>query len=130
MIYAYPAVLSPESDGRFSIWFPDLPGCATSGESKSDAIIKARDALGIWLSCAIDKAHTLPAPSDEVQVERGQMMTLVDIDFAAYRRFVDTKTVRKNVSLPAWQANMAEEAGLSLSQVLQEALIDRLGVSK
>jgi DNA polymerase III delta subunit len=35
--------------------------------------------------------------------------------------------VRKNVSLPAWLSRKADEAGLSLSKVLQEALLERLG---
>jgi len=40
----------------------------------------------------------------------------------------ETKSVIKTVSLPQWLAIMAEEAGISYSQALQEALKDRLGL--
>lgn len=34
----------------------------------------------------------------------------------------DTRAVRKNVSLPAWMATMAERRGVNCSQILQDAL--------
>ena len=52
MIYVYPATIQHEEDGRYSIWFEDLPGCATSGIDLPDALAKARDAMGLWLDGA------------------------------------------------------------------------------
>ena len=52
----------------------------------------------------------------------------MDVDLTAYRRSVDKKTVRRNVSLPSWLNNAAEEAGLNVSAVLQNALKQQLGV--
>jgi post-segregation antitoxin (ccd killing protein) len=48
----------------------------------------------------------------------------------AYRRSVDTKTVRRNVTLPNWLNQEAEAAHINVSKLLQEALMNRLGVSK
>ena len=56
--------------------------------------------------------------------------SLVDIDFDIYRRKVDTKTVRRNVTLPNWLNQEAEEAHINVSKVLQEALMAKLGVSR
>jgi post-segregation antitoxin (ccd killing protein) len=50
----------------------------------------------------------------------------VDIDFSEYRRAVDLKTVRRNVSLPSWLNAEAEKAGLNVSAVLQNALKQEL----
>lgn len=47
-----------------------------------------------------------------------------------YRRKVDTKVVRKNVSLPSWLNYEADRAGINVSRVLQEALMNVLGVSR
>lgn len=57
-------------------------------------------------------------------------MSLVDIDFMTYRRKIDTKTVRRNVTLPNWLNQEAEAAHINVSKVLQEALMSRLGVNK
>lgn len=48
--------------------------------------------------------------------------TLVDIDFDAYRRANDLRTVRKNVTIPSWLNSLAENAGINSSQILQEGL--------
>ena len=54
----------------------------------------------------------------------------MDVDFAEYRRKTDTKTVRRNVALPSWLNYEAEHAGINVSRVLQEALINVLGVQR
>ena len=51
------------------------------------------------------------------------------MDFDAYRRANDMRNVRKNVTLQSWLNDMAEKAGVNFSQVLQEALKQRLGVT-
>ena len=66
---------------------------------------------------------TMPHPAEQ------EIVTLVDIDFAAYRRANDLRTVRKNVTLPSWLNDLAERNGVNFSQVLQESLKERLHVS-
>ena len=33
---------------RWSAVFPELPGCATAGDSETEAIANAREALALW----------------------------------------------------------------------------------
>ena len=47
-----------------------------------------------------------------------------------YRRKIDTKTVRRNVALPSWLNYEAEHAGINVSRVLQEALMNVLNVNR
>ncbi len=56
--------------------------------------------------------------------------TLVDVDLTSYRKMLDNRTVRRNVTLPNWLNQEAEKAHVNVSQVLQEALMARLGVSR
>ena len=56
------------------------------------------------------------------------ILTYVDVDFSEYRRKIDTKTVRRNVALPSWLNYEAEHAGINVSRVLQEALMNVLNV--
>ena len=54
------------------------------------------------------------------------IQTLIDIDFAEYRRRMDNKMVRRNVTLPSWMDAAAEKEKINVSKVLQEALASRL----
>ena len=130
MVYVYPATIQHEEDGRYSIWFEDLPGCATSGETLADAIMMARDAMGGWLDCAMAHGDEIRTPSNlnDIALESGQMITLVDMDLEAYRRDNDQRAVKKTLTIPAWLNTRAERAGVNFSQVLQEALSLKLDI--
>ena len=69
------------------------------------------------------------AQSLSLPVSENEIATLVDIDFAAYRRANDLRTVRKNVTIPSWLNNLAEGAGINFSQVLQDGLKSKLHVA-
>ena len=44
----YAAVFHPEPEaGGYSVFFPDLPGCYTQGDTMREALYKASDALGL-----------------------------------------------------------------------------------
>lgn len=58
------------------------------------------------------------------------IVSLVDIDSGEYRKKIDTKAVRKNVTLPSWLNYEAEHAGINVSKVLQEALMKALHVQQ
>ncbi len=39
--------LDPQT-GRWSAVFPELPGCASAGDSEAEAVENAREALALW----------------------------------------------------------------------------------
>lgn len=45
-------VLAQEEDGRWSVWCPELPGCASFGESRESAIENIREAIDLYLEPA------------------------------------------------------------------------------
>ena len=128
MKQVYPIILHPEEEGGFSVSIPDLQ-IGTQGESVAECIDMARDAIGLWGICEQDEGRSIPVPSrlipDHAQEE---LVTLVDIDFDAYRRAHDMRTIRKNVTIPSYLNDLAERAGLNFSQVLQEGLRQKLNV--
>lgn len=122
MITVYPAMLWLE-DGCYVINVPDVAGCVTTSDTIEEAFDDIRDALAGCL-CTLEDSHiTLPKPSapTDIHCENGTVI-LVDVDLVKYRRETDTRAVRKNVSMPAWLLNMADEKGLNCSQILQDAL--------
>lgn len=124
----YPIVLSPANKG-FVVYVPDLK-INTEGNDLADAISMARDAIGLWGISEEDAGRTIPEPSKNYPShKKDEIATMVDIDFTAYRRANDMRTVRKNVTVPSWLSDMAEKNGLNFSQILQDGLKDRLHVS-
>ena len=129
MNYLYTAVFSPFEDGSgYEARVPDLPGCVSSGRDLPDAIDQITDAASVWLVTAEDEGLPIHDPTPQGQLSRdpGALYSLVQVDSIAYRAATDTRAVRKNVSLPAWMANMADKRGINCSQVLQDGLRARL----
>ena len=124
----YPVVLIPAKPG-YVVYVPDLQ-INTQGEDISDAISMARDAIGLWGITQQDYGKKVPQPSDMSAVSHKpeEIVTLVDIDFDEYRKSVDMKVVRKNVTIPSWLNDLAIKSGVNFSQVLQDGLKDRLQV--
>ncbi len=144
MKVAYPAIFT-ETDTNILIEIPDL-GIFTEaneeGKAKgtmADAIMMARDAIGLTCIMAEDDNKDITEPSKvlDIDISKGAfyedglgVISLVDVDLVAYRRLVDNKTVRRNVTLPNWLNKAAEDAHVNVSKILQEALMAKLGVSR
>jgi len=127
MIKAYPIILTPSKSG-YVVTVPDLD-INTQGKDIAEAIYMARDAIGLWGITEQDDGREIPEPSTkEPQHEAGETVTWVDIDFDAYRKAHDSRAVRKNLTIPSWLNVEAEKAGINFSQVLQEALRERLNL--
>lgn len=59
----YPAIFQTEDNNAFSVFFPDIEGCNTCGESMEDAYEMAIDALGLMLSYMEDNNMEIPMAS-------------------------------------------------------------------
>ena len=92
----------------------------------------ARDAIVIMGIDYEDDGKPIPAPSDihQISVSGSEIVTLVDVDFVEYRRKNETKTVKKNCTLPSWLCYEAEKANINFSQVLQNALKHELKIAE
>lgn len=124
----YPVVFTNLGDG-FMAYVPDLE-INTQGDTLAEAIDMARDAIGITGIDMQDDGKAFPAPSplSAISCAETEFVSMVDIDFDAYRRAHDMRTIRKNVTIPSYLNDLAEQAGVNFSQVLQEGLKQRLGV--
>ena len=132
MKYIYTATFVPNEDGtKYYCRVPDLPGCITTGGSIDDAIEMITDAASGWLVVAEDEGNEIPAatPQHELNIPENAICSIIRIDTLTYRAATDTRAVRKNVSLPAWMATLAEKRGVNCSQVLQDGLMQLLNAS-
>ena len=132
MKYIYTATFVPNEDGtKYYCRVPDLPGCITTGSSIDDAIEMITDAASGWLVVAEDEGNEIPAPTPQYKLDipENTICSIIRIDTFAYRAATDTRAVRKNVSLPAWMATLAEKRGVNCSQVLQDGLMQLLNAN-
>lgn len=131
----YPVLLT-KTDTVVLVEVPDLE-ILTEGKNLSDAIDMAKDAIELKCVSLEDDGLEIPRASESLDVNEGTfsdegntILTLVNADPSEYRRKIDTKTVRRNVALPSWLNYEAEHAGINVSRVLQEALINVLGLQR
>nr|DAS62135.1 MAG TPA: hypothetical protein [Caudoviricetes sp.] len=124
----FPVIFTKVDDG-YMAFVPDMD-INTQGDNLAEAIEMARDAIGIMGIDMEDEKKPIPTPSDPEHIKCGadEMVSMVDIDFTAYRRANEKRTVRRNVSLPSWLNVEAEKAGINVSAVLQMALKQELHI--
>ncbi len=127
--YVYPAIFTYEEGEEIAVVFPDLD-VATSGTTDEDAMLSARELLGLVLFGMEEDGDTIPAPSAVVTIPHAsnEVVTLVDVFMPSVRLGQQNKSVSRTVSLPAWLNALALEKQVNFSQVLQSALMSQLGV--
>jgi predicted RNase H-like HicB family nuclease len=124
---SYPIVLTPDEVG-YVVYIPDF-NINTQGDTLTEAIEMARDAIGLMGIDMEDDKKELPSPTAIENVTKKNttdIISLVDVDFTEYRRRNDMRTVRRNVTLPSWLNFEAEKSGVNVSAILQKALKQEL----
>lgn len=115
----YLAILERAEGGGYGVFFPDLPGCVTVGDSEGEAWANAESVLNLHVAGMIDDGELLPAPSLPSAVgadpEVDEVARLL-IGVAA-----DPPRVRVNVMLDANVLQAIDMVSDNRSQFLTEA---------
>ena len=128
MNLVYPAVFYPDPDTlAFAVTVPDLPGCVSGGDSLASAIAMGEDAASGWILGELEDVNEIPPASNIKNIhpdpEIGEgFVSLLSLDMDAYAAKYGSKSVRKNLTIPAWLNTFAEAEQLNISKVLQDAL--------
>lgn len=127
----YPVIIIPTGKDEYYVKIPDMD-IATQGTSIENAIDMARDAICLTAVDMQEDGKTLPPASEISEItsdEKNAVITLVDADVAAYKRMLDKRAVRKNVTIPSWLNEAAEAQHINFSAVLQSALMEQLNIN-
>lgn len=139
MLAAYPACFFKEESG-YSVIFPDLNYLATCGNSMNEALHAAVDSLAGYLYSCEKEGEDIPVASvfenvnvlqvaEELGLEaEGAFVNMVTVDVEAYAKLHFEKAVKKTLTIPAWLNAMAIKNNINFSQVLQDALKEKLHV--
>lgn len=115
----YPAIFHPETDGGYSVDFPDLPGCATKGDTISETVAMAEDALSTYLESLREDKVPYPKSSDpgDIKTEGHDFVSLIKYDEVAQKE-----------SLQNSIQNIENDVGLSQQYVDVQALYKDLKI--
>lgn len=129
--YFYPAIFTYELGKEIAVVFPDL-NCATSGINESDALLSSRELLGCVLYGIEEDGELIPTPSslNKIKISKNQCTLLVDVYMPSIRLAQANRSVNRTVTLPAWLNAAALERGMNFSQILQEALRNKLEIKE
>ncbi len=130
--YAFVALLTYDEDG-ISIEFPDLPGCypCADKDDTNMALKNAKEALGLHLWGMEQDGEDIPLATSitDIEFQKNEVPVLIDVFMPPIRERINSKFVKKTLSLPAWLAAKADEDGVNCSKIFQNALMDYLGIS-
>ncbi|MEK5036341.1 type II toxin-antitoxin system HicB family antitoxin [Paenibacillus sp. FSL R7-0302] len=130
-VYRFWSLLDASEDG-VSVRFPDLPGCLTAGDTAEEAHAAAREALEGFLYVMEQDGDSIPDPStlDVIlkQAEAGEAALDVMVWMPTVRAAMESRAIKKTLTVPKWLNDEAERQHLNFSQVLQEGLKRSLGI--
>lgn len=130
--YSYIAVFTYDEDG-IAIEFPDLPGCypCADKDNTDEALKNAKEALGLHIWGMEQDEEEIPEPSTitQISLKEHQVPVLINVFMPPVRERINSKFVKKTLSLPAWLAAKADEDGVNCSRIFQNALMEYLGVT-
>ena len=131
--YSYVAVFTYE-DGGISIEFPDLPGClpCADKDDTEGAFKNAKEALGLHIWGMEQDGEPLPAPTPitKLHLAPNAIPALIEVFMPPVREKINSRFVKKTLSLPAWLAAKADEEGVNCSRIFQTALMNYLHVNE
>ncbi len=133
MKLTYPACFYEDKETKeCAVVVPDLPGCTTGGKNLADAIEMAIDAASGWVLTELEDGDKIPKATDIEKIQPDEelaqgsraFVSMIVLDMEKYAEKYGDKTVRKNLTIPAWLNTFAEKKHINFSELLQKALMD------
>ena len=66
--YLFQVELEQEDDGRWSVWIPTLPGLASWGHTKEEALRNIQDAAEAYVEDMIEAGESIPLEAGKVEI--------------------------------------------------------------
>lgn len=88
----------------------------------------AVEVLGLSITSMEEEGLELPTPSEpyNITLEPDSFCAVIEFDMLVYKKRTSSKAVKKMLSIPEWLNEEATALGVNFSQVLQEALIQKI----
>src|SRR5690348_6984495 len=87
----YPVEFVPEDNGTITAYVPDIPGCHSFGEDRSEALARAADAAEAMLGAIVADQQDIPMPSAPDGRETVTIPAMIVAKIGLYQAMRDTK---------------------------------------
>ncbi|MFZ2352287.1 type II toxin-antitoxin system HicB family antitoxin [Paucilactobacillus nenjiangensis] len=118
----YPIIVKKynDEDGQYFVaTSPNIKGMVTQGDTLSDVVYYAEDAIATMISDYKD----YPEPQDPAdwKLSVDETVVFVSVDMAKWLKKY-SKTVRKNITIPEYLNEWAKDNNVNVSKVTADAL--------
>lgn len=128
----YLALIHPPEDGsEWGVTFPDVPGCATGGDTFEAAVAAAREALSGHLAALRSDGDPIPEPRSLADLSASRATNGSGFPQIIVPRPAPAERVRINITIDKAMLRQADEAaesrGLTRSALIEAALANVVG---
>lgn len=120
----YFAVVEQDDTPGYSVFFPDFPGCTSAGDTITEAITEAHDALQGHIDIIVEDGDTLPAASDPAGFIADPEVNVACI--AAISVNIPQPAKRVQITLPGDLIEAIDQVAPNRSGFLAEAAREKL----
>lgn len=103
----YPAYFCPyrQNKGGYTVEVSDLPACVSEGDSLTDSILMATDAVSGWALGGLEDGKDVPkvSPIESLRSKPGDFVNILVLDMDAY-----TENMIKSGSKKSYKSRMAQ----------------------
>ena len=126
----YLAVFETGEQPGISVYFPDVPGCVSSGDTFDHTLRMAQEALSLHIYGMEKDGEPLPERSDTITgTGPGDMIVPVSIYPDMVKEEINNRREKTTVTIPHWLKAAAEAEGLNYSRLLENAIKETLGIA-
>lgn len=86
----------------------------------------AVDAASGWVLTEVEDGNPIPeaSPVNSIKIDDEEsFVSVISLDMTAYAAKYGSKSVRKNTTIPAWMDTFITKNNLSISKILQDAVM-------
>jgi predicted RNase H-like HicB family nuclease len=116
----FPAIIEGGKKVGYSVYFPDLPGLASAGDTVQDTALKAEEALQFHLDGMLEDGEELPKPSNLDRLPRDPSIKEM-ARILVRAELPSAKALRLNVTLPEDLVHRIDAFADNRSRFLAEA---------
>jgi predicted RNase H-like HicB family nuclease len=130
--YLYFATFTPCEEGGYTITFNDLKGCITECDDIDEGIINAQEVLELHLFGMEEDNDIIPNPSkpEDIDLNKGEFLLPIKIYMKPIREKLNSRAIKKTLTIPYWLNKIAEAEKINFSGVLQEAIKEKLRIKE
>lgn len=130
--YIFSGHFTKHDNDDFEVSFYDFDYIVTCGETLEEAFSMAEDALKLALFDLYSDNKDIPEPTtfNNINLADNQIPFIIKVNLKEIIKQYDNKAIKKTLTVPSWLNTEAERNNINFSQVLQEALKQKLNLFK